>query len=428
MVVVCFFLLPSLLPAAGNINFGNLKIIPKIEGQALYDDNIYMKNGNDTPTDRTNKKVSDLIYHVKPGLLLNYDLPERGSARLGWNGDWAFYNTESSNNWKNNFFNVGLDYMAPAGLILSINDEFRLKEDPFGGPNQYALGRVTKRWDNDLKAKAGVAWGNNTFRTLFLYNLYRQQYVSNFDFTQNYTNSEYGVSAEARFLPRTWGFVRYLYGVRNFDSFYGAQMDGVFFAGIPDDRKGDSKYHQANLGVSWDPGAKLSGEVSFGYMWKRYDNAFDAFGRTRDNRDTWVAATNIDFEATATTVLSLNIARTVRDIGSDSRIYFDDSAVGLNLRQTILTKFIAKAGVIMGFNEYNAAQALPPGASALDTVRFNAAEKRSDRNYIADLGLDYNIRDWLTFGVGYRYNRKTSNYEVFEYMDNQYMATLRLIY
>ena len=45
-----------MLLAAGNINFGNLKIIPSLEGQAIFDDNIYMKNGTDTPTNRTKQK------------------------------------------------------------------------------------------------------------------------------------------------------------------------------------------------------------------------------------------------------------------------------------------------------------------------------------------------------------------------------------
>ena len=138
-----------------------------------------------------------MINHVKPGLLLQYDIPERGAATLGWAGDWAFYNSETANNWKNNMLNFGVNYQAPAGLILAVKDDFQMKEDPFGSPSQYGVGRVTKRWVNDLKTKVGAAWGNNTFRTSVLYNLYRQQYVSNYDFSQNYTNSEYGVQAEA---------------------------------------------------------------------------------------------------------------------------------------------------------------------------------------------------------------------------------------
>lgn len=429
MAVIAVLVFPSILLAAGNINFGNLKIIPSLEGQALFDDNIYYKNGTDTPTNRTNKKVSDMIYHVKPGLAMQYDIPERGSASLGWQGDWAFYNSETANNWKNNAVNLGVNYQAPAGLLLNIKNDFFIKEDPYGSPSQYALGRVTKRWVDDLKTKVGAAWGNNTFRTSLLYNRYQQQYVSNYDFSQNFVNSEYGAMAEARFLPKTWGFVRYLYGVRNFGSFYGAQVDGAFLAGVSDDRKADNKYNQVDVGLSWDPGSKLSGEFSVGYQWKKFDNQFDKNGNLRTDRDTWVAATSINYDATATTVLSLNIARTIRDVASDQRIYFEDTGVGLSVRQTILTKFFATAGFMMGWNEYNDKPiSLDSTATATDNGRWNAGEKRSDRNYITNLGLDYQIREWLMLGVGYKNNRKTSNYEIFEFTDNQYWASLKIIY
>ncbi len=409
--------LPVTLFAAGNINFGNLKVIPGIEFQGVYDDNIYMKNGTDTPTDRTNKKVADMIYHVKPGILLNYTLPERGNIMAGWSGDWALYNTEDRNNWKNNTFNLGVDYRPPSGLILDVREAFGFKEDPFGGPNQYAVGRVTKRWENDLNAKAGVAWGNNTFRTLLLYNNHFQKYVSDYDFAQNYKNNEFGLSAEARFLPKTWGFVRYLYGIQTYDSFNGAVVDGVWFPGVADNRKADFKHHSAYIGANWDPGAKLSGEVAFGYLWKRYDNPLDRLGNAREDRNTWVASTNVNWEATATTTVSLNIARTLRDQSSDSYTYFEDTGIGLNLRQKILSKFEATAGFNYSMNDYNS---LPAG--------YAAGDKRQDKNYLFNLGLDYLIQEWLTVGVGYKHNKKTSNYQAFEFDDNQFMANLKIVY
>ncbi|MFA6412366.1 MAG: outer membrane beta-barrel protein [Syntrophales bacterium] len=415
LITVMLLLIPTMLLAQGNINFGNLKVIPGIEGQVVYDDNIYMKNGSD---DNANKKVSDTIYHIKPGMLLNFNMPERGDIKLGWNGDWAFYNTNDKNNWNNQNFALGVDYKPPSGLIFGLNDEQRQKQDPFGSPDQYAIGRTTKRWENDLKSKLGMTWGNNTFRTNVIYNRFQQQYASNYDASQNYALSEYGVSAEGRFLPRTWGFVRYLYGIQNYESFYGGQTDnGTYVAGFSDNRKSDFKYNQVNVGLNWDQGSKLTGELSVGYMWKRYDNNLDTAGNTRSDRDTWVAATNINFDATATTVLSLNLARTPRDQSADSSTFFYDTGVGLNVRQTILTRFFATAGVLYSLNDYNTA---PAG--------YTSVGDRSDKNYIANAGLDYKIREWLTCGIAYKYNKKTSNYSAFEYADNQFMASVKIVY
>ena len=204
---------------------------------------------------------------------------------------------------------------------------------------------------------------------------------------------------------------------------------GTYLTGIADNVKADSKYNQVDVGVTWDQGSKLSGEFSVGYQWKKFDNQFDRFGNLRSDRDTWVAATNINYDVTATTVLSLTVARTIRDVSSDSKLYFEDTGVGLSVRQTIFTKFFATAGFLMSMNEYNDRQAIDTTtATATDIARYNAGEKRSDRNYIVNLGLDYQIRDWLMFGVGYKNNRKTSNYEIFEFTDNQYWASLKIIY
>ena len=104
ILVLALLILPCSSPAqeqgqGGKIQIGNLKVIPGITGEAIWDDNIYLKNGDDT---FSYKKVSDWIYHAKPSLLLNLALPERGYVNMGYKGDFAFYNDNTKNNWKNN--------------------------------------------------------------------------------------------------------------------------------------------------------------------------------------------------------------------------------------------------------------------------------------------------------------------------------------
>lgn len=61
-------------------------ITPSLNGQVLYDDNIYLKNGADN---LANKKESDWIYHVMPGIMLNYNIRKEAASiwairRLGF--------------------------------------------------------------------------------------------------------------------------------------------------------------------------------------------------------------------------------------------------------------------------------------------------------------------------------------------------------
>jgi uncharacterized protein (PEP-CTERM system associated) len=213
------------------------------------------------------------------------------------------------------------------------------------------------------------------------------------------------MGAESRFLPKTWGFLRYHYGMRQYNTNAPGQTDAF---------NSDSKWHRVNAGLTWDPGAKLSGELNVGYQWRKYDHQFtDAFRTAqREDKNTWIAATSINFMPTEGTLIIMNINRAVRSTASDTNEQFVDTGIGLTLQQKLLLKLTLKAGVTYSRNEYN----VPVGS------------ERTDNNYLANVGLDYNIQDWLTVGVAYNYNRKDSNVDIQEYADNQYMAQLKVVY
>jgi hypothetical protein len=392
----------------GKITFGNLAIIPGVAVEGIYDDNIYMGNGKtyagDAAKTQAEKKESDWITHVKPGLALNLTLPERGMISLGYQGDYAFYDKNTSNNWKNNQGSLLVDYRAPGGLILGVSERYVSSEDPFGSADQYGVGRVTKRWTNEVKTKLGYSITEN-FRSFLYYNNYKQQYADAADYSQDHTDNEFGLGVETRFLPKTWGFVRYLYGQRRYNTNAPGQTDQY---------NSDAKWHRTSVGLAWDPGAKLSGEVSFGYQWRKYDHEYTSAAQTarRSDENTWVAETALTYMPTTTTALALSITRTVRATASDTSEQFTDTGIGLNLQQTIFTKFVFNAGVSYSKNEYN----LP------------VANPRTDDNYMANIGLDYNIQDWLGIGAGYYLNRKNSTVDTSEFTDNKFMVTLKAVY
>jgi uncharacterized protein (PEP-CTERM system associated) len=112
------------------------------------------------------------------------------------------------------------------------------------------------------------------------------------------------------------------------------------------------------------------------------------------------------------TLIVMNFTRAVRSTASDTNEQFVDTGIGLNVQQRLLLKLTLNAGLTYSRNEYN----VPVGS------------ERTDNNYLANVGLDYNIQDWISVGVGYRYNRKDSNIDIQEYTDNQYMAQLKVVY
>lgn len=409
VAAIALMMLPVQLEAqqGGKISFGNLSLIPGIEMQGVYDDNIYKGNGREyasATTTKEEKKEADWVTHAKPSFALNYAMPERGNVSLGYQGDFAFYDKNRNNNWKNNQGLLDVNYLAPGGLILGINDMYANGEDPLGNADQYAIGRVTKRWTNDLKTKLGYNLTSN-FRTILYYNNSKQKYSDIADYSQDYTENEYGAGMEARLLPKTWGFIRYHYGERKYDTL--GPTDTT-------DTISDYTYNRVSAGLGWDPGAKLSGELNVGYQMLRYKNEKTSTGAIREDKNTWTAATSINFQATETTDLSLNINRAVRNSGSDTNEQFTDTGLGFNFKQKLLTKLSLIGGVTYSRNEYN--------------TLATADDLRKDDNYSANVGLKYDIQDWIGVGIGYNYSRKNSNAELNEYIDNQFMASLRIVY
>jgi hypothetical protein len=298
---------------------------------------------------------------------------------------------------------LDINYLAPGGLILGVTDTYVRAEDPYGSSDQYAVGRVTKRWYNELRTKLGYTIMGN-FRTLLFYNNYKQQYKDIADYSQDYTDNEVGIGAESRFLPKTWGFLRYHYGQREYNTLGPMQTS--------DAHNADSKWNRVSAGLTWDPGAKLSGELNVGYQWLTYDNRFTGTGAEREDKDTWVAATAINFQPSETTFLTLNIFRAVRSTASDTNEQFVDTGIGFTVKQQLLAKLHLLGGASYSKNEYN----IPAG---------NA---RTDDNYMANIGLEYAIQEWLGVGVGYNYNRKDSNISTEEFVDNQFMASVKIVY
>jgi hypothetical protein len=395
------FLCSEVMAQGGRIAVGNLKIIPSLGLEEVYDDNIYLASGiNDTDE----RIESDWIFHVVPSLMLDYTLEGRGYVKAGYLGDYAYYDEFDNNDWKSHKGLFDFDYQAPGGLMVGVKNVYVDTSDPYGSDNQYNLGVQTKRWYNDFNTKIGYNFGNR-FRTFLYYDYYKQDYDLESDFTQDYDVNQFGAGFEMRVASKTWGFLRYHYGYRD----YFSHPDGT---GVTDQNDADFDYNKLSAGLTWDSGAKFAGELNFGYEWRNHDNEFDSLGRQYDNRDTWVAATRLNYYATSTTTLSLAILRALRDTGSDTFQYYTDTGFRLGLAQVFLTRFTLTAEVGYSLYEYN----------------FPTDPTKEADNYLGSIGLSYKIWDWLSAAVAYTYLKQDSNYPEDDYKNNRFMVSLRAVY
>lgn len=382
----------------GTLIFGNLVVTPGLTLQEVYDDNIYLGSGTNSTTE---SEESDWITHIVPGLMLDYSLHERGGIKLGYIGDYAYYKDENNNDWKNHKGVFGLNYKAPVGLIVGIDNLYTRAQDPYGSNNEYKEGvPQTERWHNDLKTRIGYEL-QNLFRIFAYYNYYKQKYDEDIDYSQNYDCNEVGAGIEKKILPLMWGFLRYFHGETDFYTHR---------EGVTDSNDADFSYDSVKMGLAWDPGAKIEGELNFGYTWKKYDNNADVSGNQYHDSNTWIASTLLSYKPTVTTTLGLAITKAMRDSGANTTEYFDDTGISINLKQVVLSKISLLVGAAYSTHDYE------------DSIG------REDDNYTARLGIEYLINEWLMAGADYTYREKDSNYGEFDYKDNKFMVTLGLTY
>ena len=396
----------------GRIRIGKLKVVPGLRLSGVYDDNIYLGNGYtnnpNNPGTTVNGQVSkpvvsDYIFHVMPGLMLQYDMGERGDVNLGYLGDWAFYRDYTVQNWnmQTAFFNF--NYTAPAGLIFKLSNIYTNGNDPYGDATQFGLGYTQRRWTNDLKAELGWDFFNR-FRILGYYEFYKQKYSDQRNATQDWTQYLGGLSFDMRILPKTWAFVQFDYKPQDYDD-----------SAISSSNDASNKKYEVFGGLKWDGGGKLGGQLGLGWEWLDYNNDVDPAGVSYQNHNTWMAQTSISYAATATTSLAFNLNRGIQSTGAASNEYYDDTQVGINVTQDLPYKFSGNAGFIYGRNDYN-------------TLNFEGTEDRVDNNYNANVGITYKIRSWLDTSLRYRYMKKDSNDETQGFTDNQVMLSVGVSY
>lgn len=381
--------------------FGNLAVTPGLTLQEVYDDNIYLGSGTNSTTE---SEESDWITHIIPSIMLDYSLHERGGIKLGYLGDYAYYKDDSSNDWKNHKGIFGLNYKAPVGLIVGIDNLYTRAQDPYGSDNEYSLGvPQTERWHNDLKTKIGYEF-RNLFRIFAYYNYYKQKYKDKeIDYSQNYDCNEVGAGIEKKIFPLTWGFLRYFHG----ETDYYTHREGV-----TDSNDADFTYDNIKIGLAWDPGAKIKGELNFGYTWKKYNNNADVSGSQYCDSNTWIASTFLSYEPTATTTLGLAIMRAMRDAGADTTEYFDDTGISINLKQVILSELSLLVGAAYSKHDY----------------KNSTNSGRKDDNYKARIGIEYLINEWLMAGADYTYREKDSSSGENDYKDNKFQVILGMTY
>ena len=110
--------------------------------------------------------------------------------------------------------------------------------------------------------------------------------------------------------------------------------------------------------------------------------------------------------------MGAELFRATRFSGGDVSEFYEETGIGVDLKQDVMAKGVLRAGAGYSVNSYN--QPVP--------------DNREDDNYRALIGFDYYILEWLMAGVEYRYWDRESNYDINSFKDNRFMMTVGIAY
>jgi len=393
-LAICFIfcLGAATVSAQGNIRLGKLKVELEAAYKAEYNDNIAL--------DETDGK-KDYIHTVTPGVVLKYEGKPGNFLHAGYRADIVAYNDYDESNYEAHMPFISLGFKSPRGLYMTALDSYVSTADPYGSENQYGEGRKTRRWNNSLGLTLGYEFGRK-YKIESDYLNFMLRYKDGADDWQNRIDHRYGASFFYRLTDKSSLFAQY----RHTRAEYDEQNDGV--AGWTSSTSQDYSLDDYFLGVRFDPGRKLRGEIKLGYGRKNFDNEFDKTSNSYEDQSSWVAETGLTYTPSQKTELSYKLGRSIEGSPDTDSSSYMDTFMGVNIHHSITRQLSLGLGLDWNFNDYS-----DEDISGAPDKYFNI--------YTARAGAEWAIRKWFSGGMEYQYKRKNANdsyYQDAEYGNN----------
>jgi hypothetical protein len=254
---------------------GPLKIKAGLEVGWLNRSNIFLSENN---------TVSDNILQIMPGLAVRHDFTATSFWSLEYQGTYAYYQDNDDNNWDSHYVPFDFFLGGKTGPFIEISNDFWRSSDPYGSQDLYNLGQKTARTQNDAYLAPGWTFSEKTKAKV-----YGRYVVLEYDLDQDrfQNQREWNVGGVFyyKFWPKTSMLFQYTYVNRE-------------YVDQPSAFSEDQYRHEFYVGLTWDATSKLQGEAKLGYGIMNYDNEFNTAGQKYEEKNTWLAAVSMSWQAT----------------------------------------------------------------------------------------------------------------------------------
>jgi hypothetical protein len=394
ILLLVFFCMPPSIWAVGNIYLGRVHVQPGLSYSGIWDDNLFLESSDEE---------SDYIHSIKPSLQLDYERDRNNYATLSSYVDILRYDEFSDNDYEEYSLEGEVRYTSPMGFFAQLNEDYLNTEDRYSSLNNYRLGEArVKRWLNT--AGLTVGYEANGWTAHLKYSNYLLRYDLFRDQWQDRTDHRFELKGTYRVLPKTSVLLMYRLQDQNYPNQEDTSDNNKV---IDSDTSQDNVYHQVFTGLAFSPSAKINGEIRVGAGRKDYEN--DENWNGQDYNDDWKlnAETKVIYNYSPKTKFRLQLYRNELESTEPEAASFTRTQFGLGATQTFFRKFTFDIELAYLMEDYDTGAGFP---------------SRDDDIYDLNLGLDYQIQEWLSTGVKYKYlDRSTSNdvYEDEEYTDNR---------
>jgi polysaccharide biosynthesis protein VpsM len=370
-------------------------------------DNLYY-----TPDD----EESDSVTHVTPGIRLS--LPgtkedllaistattspggltfdrlvdpknRRFQAYLAYSPDMEFYQDHTDENTVTHVANGLVRFRLRSKLTLEAYDRYT------NGYEDYNIGRRSVRDDYQYNL-LGLGADYNLTAKFSLRADYRN-FLLDYDTAESddrdRTDNSLSTALYYRVLSKTAVFAQFVFTDLAYDQEVAYQKDSI-----------DQRYYG---GVSWNITAKSRGQVKVGLGWRDYDDSSLA------SEERLIYEALIDHHFTPKTSLRLSAYRRQ----DESSIYSYDSVLTHYVRLGYLQKMTARIHGVLDL-EYRNYQYEGDADAAGDPY------DREDDIFAVIPAVRYAFNGWLSLGFEYRYEKRNSNIDYWDYTNNQ--VALRL--
>jgi|GEM_PF-2411352 len=328
MILIFLFLLVS-LPAHSQqkeeekpaIRIGQLEIHPTLTVEGIFDDNIYLTNGGE---------IDDFITITSPGFVALYPFGNH-SIDIGYIADLAAFSDNTDENYQNHLANIGatLDF---AFLYADLRNVYNDTTDTSSSAEQANLDPRTRNVNNTTTAKVGYRISEKT-KAEFNFSYYTIYYDKASNAHLERDEAKYGGDFYYKILPKTSVVLGFVHSVNQFKQL--AKTD-------PQD---DSTAYEYNIGLSFDPDAKLTGEVRVGYENRDFEIV--------DDTDNFVASAGLTWFATPKFTGRLIGARTLENSSSGADEYIKSNVISVGATNYFTDRLYGSFDLTYSFDDYN---------------------------------------------------------------------------